>query len=91
MELLVPVPKPTRTRLAPAARPEDLSGKRVGFIDNGWWSTGVMFTVIEEYLKRELDVAQVIRVRKDKSIPTERAVLEDLALRCGAVITALGN
>ncbi len=91
MELLTPVAERPKTTARLAPRLDDLTGKTVGFIDNGWWSMRLLFDMLEVDLKERHGVARVIRQDKSKSSPVPRPQLEALAKECDAVVTALGN
>ncbi len=91
MELLSPVPEKSQARLKMAPAIGDLKDKTVGFIDNGWWSMGVIFDVLEQELKERHGIARGVRQGKNKSSPTPRLKIEALAQQCTAVITGLGN
>jgi hypothetical protein len=91
MELMVPVAEKPKEAMALAPRADDLGAAAVGFIDNGWWSMGVLFEEFETLLAEQHGVARIIRKSKPKSSPVARQDLDELGRECGAVITALGN
>ncbi|MCL0102222.1 hypothetical protein M1O29_03975 [Dehalococcoidia bacterium] len=91
MELLSPTAEAPKALSKLAPRVEALSGKTIGFIDNGWWSMGLIFDMLEIELKERYGIAQVVRQDKPKSSPVPKQQLETLAEKCDAIITALGN
>ena len=79
-------------RIPLAARPADLTGKRVGVLDNSKERADEILRRIEERLRDHAAVACVVWRRKDfytKQAPT--VFIEDLARQCDVVINAVGG
>lgn len=63
-----------------AARPARLEGATVGFISNGKAGTRRYFDHLEELLRREWGVAEVVRRTKSNySAPAERELINEAA------------
>ncbi len=75
--------------LAPAL--SSLEGKVVGLLDNNKLKVKELLDDVEEILRTEYRVKDVVRRRKsDPSRPAPAEVIEDLA-GCDAVISAVGD
>ncbi len=90
--LLEPVAEeePETSPLAP--RVLELSGQRIGFLDNSKERADEILEVIEEMLIERFEYAAVIRRRKEiyaKNAPPE--LIEELAEGCELVVTAVGG
>ena len=71
---------------------DTLAGKTVGFIDNAKPNFNHLVDDLEPLLIERHGVARVIKRRKPSpSMPAERAVIEELAAQCDAVITGSGD
>ncbi|MDO8672553.1 MAG: hypothetical protein Q7O66_14150 [Dehalococcoidia bacterium] len=84
----VALPKSASTRLA--SRPTDLKGITVGYLDNGWWSFGLLIDVVQKRLAERYGVSGAIYLKKNKSSPATKQI-EELAEKCQVVINGLGN
>ncbi len=81
---------PVETRLAP--RLDTLEGKVVGFLDNSKLNADRFLLLMERELTERYRLGGVVRARKPNAsrvCPKETAA--DLAARCDAVITAVGD
>jgi hypothetical protein len=68
-----------------------LAGRTVGLLDNGKIRVHELLNYVEEMLRSQHGVAQVLRVKKpDASRPTPPEVMADLQ-RCEVVISAVGD
>jgi hypothetical protein len=68
-----------------------LAGRTVGLLDNGKIRVHELLNYVEEMLRSQHGVAQVLRVKKpDASRPAPPEVMADLQ-RCEAVISAVGD
>jgi hypothetical protein len=75
-----------------ALRILDISGKRIGFLDNSKERADEILVVIEEMLAERFEFDEVVRHRKryyTKSAPPE--LIDELAERCQLVVTAVGG
>jgi hypothetical protein len=74
-----------------AAHLASLEGRTVGLLDNGKIRVRELLDHVEEMLRSQYGVAQVLRVRKpDASRPAPPEVMADLK-RCEAIISAVGD
>ena len=91
MKVLDPTAEGPTVSAAPAPALADLSGARIGLLDNGKIRVDRFCDFAEEILRGEYGVADVVRRRKrNASAPAEADVLADL-LACDAVISAVGD
>ena len=68
-----------------------LSGKVVGFIDNGKPNFHLLVDDLAERLVAQYGVASIVRHRKRGSVPVPEPMLNDLAEKCDLVITGSGD
>jgi len=74
-----------------AARLPSLEGQTIGLLDNSKFHVRELLDHIEEILRTQYGVAEVLRWRKpDASRPAPPALLADMQ-RCEAVISAVGD
>jgi len=74
-----------------AAQLASLQGRTVGLLDNGKIRVRELLDHVEEVLRSQYGVAQVLRFRKpDASRPAPPEVMADLK-RCEAIISAVGD
>jgi hypothetical protein len=79
----------TATKAAPALG--NLEGKTVGILDNGKFNVHPFCDHVEDVLRKEYGVTDVVRQRKSNaSAPASDEVMAHLA-RCDAVISAVGD
>ena len=80
--------------LATSARPArlaSLEGCTIGLLDNGKIRVRELLDYIEEMLRSQYGVADVLRLRKpDASRPAPAEVIADMK-QCAAVISAVGD
>lgn len=68
-----------------------LQGRTIGLLDNGKFHVRELLDHVEEMLRSQYGVAQVVRFRKpDASRPVPPAVMADMQ-RCEAIISAVGD
>jgi hypothetical protein len=72
-------------------RISQLSGKVIGFIDNGKPNFHYLIDDLSELLKSKYGVAEVVRHRKRGSVPVEQSVMEEMSEQCDVVITGSGD
>ncbi|MFQ5846224.1 MAG: hypothetical protein ACE5IQ_00965 [Candidatus Methylomirabilales bacterium] len=90
--LLEPVAEQETEVYPLAPRVRELSGRRIGFLDNSKERADEILAVIEELLSERFVYAAVVRRRKDtytKNASPE--LIEELAERCELVVTAVGG
>ena len=72
-------------------RLESLEGRTIGLLDNGKIHVRELLDHIEEILRSQYGVAQVLRFKKpDASRPAPPAVMADMQC-CEAIISAVGD
>ncbi len=82
----------TTKEVAPAKRPESLSGKVVGLYDNTKEQADVILEAAGGDLKARYGVKEVINFRGvHYSKPAPLDTIEDMARKCDIVICALGG
>lgn len=75
-----------------AERPEDLSGKIIGMIDNTKEQADVILEALGTQLRERFDVAKIIIKRKDHySKPAPDKMIEDMSREVDVAIAALGG
>ena len=80
---------PPPGKLAP--RLASLEGKTVGFISNGKEGTKGFFAHLDQMLREEFGVAEVVlRVKSNFSAPADRYIVDEIA-RWHAVVTGIGD
>ena len=91
MKVLDPTPEGQAEATPPAPALGGLAGARIGLLDNGKIRVDRFCDFVEEILRAEYGVADVVRRRKrNASAPAPREVMGDL-LGCDAVISAVGD
>jgi hypothetical protein len=89
MEILDPVGSSTAATRSLAARPASLQGAVIGILDNSKPNARVLLEGVARALAAKLGAAEVRTWRKPgASIGATRAVLDEMAAACGAVLTA---
>ncbi len=91
LSLLLPTPETSVNDTRPAARLTSIRGKRIGFINNQWWSFNSTLNQFEELLYEKHEIADTVTKLTEIGIPLTPEALEDLAGNADAVITGLGN
>ena len=87
-----PTDGPVAKAFAPAVRPASLAGKVIGILDNGKAKSDLLLHEIEDLLRSEAGVANVVMVRKPSAYrPAPDEQLDDLAQRADAVIAGIGD
>ena len=91
MRVLDPTAEEAAVAAISAARLASLEGRTVGLLDNGKIRVRELLDHVEEMLRSQYGVAQVLRVRKpDASRPAPPEVMADLKC-CEAIISAVGD
>src|SRR5205085_12567800 len=91
MKVLDPTPERPAEVASPASALAGLAGARIGLLDNSKIRVDRFCDFVEEILRAEYGVADVVRRRKHHaSAPAPREVMGDL-LGCDAVISAVGD
>jgi hypothetical protein len=83
---------PGRRPLALAPRPRDLTGRRLGLLDNGKANSEPILRAIARLLAQEFELADVFYVKKHSaSLPPRPEVLAELRRRADLVVTGVGD
>ena len=91
MEVLDPTRERPAEAVARAPALDGLGGARIGLLDNGKIRVDRFCDFVEEILRAEYGVADVVRRRKrNASAPAPAEIMGDL-LACDAVISAVGD
>lgn len=93
MEFLLvdPTAKPELESVALAPRPLDLTGKRLGLIDNTKANAAALLEAVAALLEDELRPSEIVRRRVPATLPADDALLDELARECDLVIEAVGD
>lgn len=74
------------------SRPASLSGRRLGFLNNGKINADVLLRYLEEILRQQYQIATVVWATKPgPSQPALPAVIDELVAQCDLAITAIGD
>jgi hypothetical protein len=91
MKVLDPTPERPAEASSPAPALTGLAGARIGLLDNSKIRVDRFCDFVEEILRAEYGVSDVVRRRKrNASAPAPDDVLADL-LTCDALISAVGD
>jgi hypothetical protein len=89
MEILDPVGSSAAATRTGAPRPASLQGAVIGILDNSKPNARVLLEGVARALASKLGAAEVRAWRKPgASVGATRAVLDEMAAQCGAVLTA---
>lgn len=87
-----PTDGPVAKAFAPAPRPASLTGKVIGILDNGKTKSDILLHEIQNLLRSEAGVADVVTIRKPSAYrPAPDEQLDDLARRVDAVVAGIGD
>lgn len=87
-----PTDGPVAKTFAPAPRPASLAGKVIGVLDNGKTKSDLLLLEIQNLLRSEAGVTDIVIVRKPSAYrPAPDEQLDDLARRADAVIAGIGD
>ena len=90
--ILDPTAAPIAGVVERAPRLDTLDGKVIGLLDNTKINADRIIVHLAEVLKREYPNAEfVVRRKGGSSSPAARALLDELAERCDAVVSAVGD
>ncbi len=90
--LLDPTTEPSPAEFSFAPRVRDLTGKRVGLLDNSKPNSDKFLDEVLAILDARYHFSEVVRMRKPSaSKPVPADMLEELKRRCDLVITAVGD
>ena len=87
-----PTDGPAPQAFTPAARLASLEGKVLGILDNGKAKSDLLLREVQELLRTEAGVKDLIVLRKPSAYrPAPDEQLDELARRTDAVITGIGD
>jgi hypothetical protein len=87
-----PTDGPIAKAFSLAERPANLKGQVVGVLDNGKTKSDLLLHEIQNLLRSEVGVADVVTIRKPSAYrPAPDEQLDDLARRADAVIAGIGD
>jgi len=90
--VLDPTAPPRELRHEMSLRPEDIRGKRLGFLWNSKPNGDVLFGRLEELLREKYEISGAVYRRKpNSSSPATQAVLDELAASVDVAIVGLGD
>ena len=87
-----PTAPPRELSHSMALRPDDLRGRRVGFLWNSKPNGDALFSRLEELLREKYEITMTSYQRKPTaSLPADDKVIEELAASADAVVVGLGD
>ncbi len=92
MVLIRPVNEPDTAASTYAPRVADLSGKRLGLLDNSKYNANKMLDAVADILDQQYGFSHILRHRKPSaSKPVAPEVIESLGEACDLVIVGVGD
>ena len=92
MVLIRPVNEPDTADSSYAPRVADLSGKRIGLLDNSKYNANKMLDAVAAILDQQYGFSNIVRHRKPSaSKPVDPEVIESLGESCDLVIAGVGD
>jgi hypothetical protein len=92
MVLIRPVNEPDTASSTYAPRVADLSGKRLGLLDNSKHNANKMLDAVAAILDRQYGFSHIVRHRKPSaSKPVAPEVIESLGGACDLVVVGVGD
>ena len=80
------------SRASAALRPASLEGATIGLLANGKSNGMAILDRVAEILRDRHGVGEIVRMAKtNASVPVGEEDAKDLARRCAAVVTAIGD
>jgi hypothetical protein len=92
IKILDPTVAPARAESSLAKRVAGLDGKVLGLLDNTKVNGGRLLQLVRDELGARYDLREVVTMTKrGASVVADGAMLDALAARCDAVVTAIGD
>ena len=92
VEVLDPTVEAAPQAIAYAPRPDSLSGKRIGLIENTKFNSDRLLTKIGEVLQSEYGAAETRMWRKrNSSVPAHEEIIEELRKVCDVMVAGIGD
>lgn len=91
-ELLDPTGEILQPKVHLAPRPEDLNGKVIGFLDNGYSNVDVLLAKLEAVLSSRCKFARIVRrcIASPQGTATKET-LDQIAEECDIAVTGVGH
>ncbi|HTX01808.1 MAG TPA: hypothetical protein VMD59_23700 [Acidimicrobiales bacterium] len=89
--LVDPTQQAADLEVALADRPAELSGLRLGLVENTKANARALLDEVEAYLRDTLRPASVVRFSVPATLPAPDDVLDRIAAECDLVIEAVGD
>jgi hypothetical protein len=93
LEILDPTAEtPPTAAIAFAPRPDSLSGKRIGLIENTKFNSDRLLIKIGDILKTEYGAAETRLFRKhNSSVPAHQEIIDELKATCDVMVAGIGD
>ena len=92
IQIFDPTTEATKRRIAFAARPESLAGRRIGLIDNTKHNSDQLLLRIADILEREHGAkAHIIRKKKSSGSAPHSEIIEEYKANVDVVIAGVGD
>jgi len=90
MEIISPVAAKKVVAVQVANRLDDIHGKIIGFLVNGWRSGIIISDRLQELLESEPNV-RTYRQKMETSGPDRKELFDETAINCDAVVVLIAN
>ena len=91
-EILDPTVEPRKQPLTFVPRPDSLTGKRIGLVENTKFNSDKLLVRIGDILKREYGVAEWKLFRKhNSSVPAHDEIIQEVRKTCDVVVAGVGD
>ena len=92
IRIMIPTAEPKVVEKTVAPRVSDLNHKVLGFLDNGWWSFGIVLRRFEELASARYKLAGVVKKKNPVASSGALAeVINELTTKCDVVVNGLAN
>jgi hypothetical protein len=92
MEILDPTVEPRQQPLTFVARPDSLTGKRIGLVENTKFNSDKLLTKVGEILKQEYGAAECKMWRKhNSSVPAHQEIIDEAKRGVDVVVAGIGD
>jgi len=92
MEILDPTVEPRQQPLTFVARPDSLTGKRIGLVENTKFNSDKLLAKVGEILKQEYGAAECKMWRKhNSSVPAHQEIIDEAKGGVDVVVAGIGD
>ena len=92
MEILDPTVEPRKQPLTFVPRPDSLTGKRIGLVENTKFNSDKILGKIGEILKKEYGAAECKMWRKhNSSVPAHQEIIDEAKRGVDCVVAGVGD